>query len=75
MEVFISARYPFTGRNSVYAPKSIRYLLWFTHCAKNPLVEELSSQYLKTIKGERCWWESIGVEQEWSRYKPGNSLL
>ena len=43
--------------------------LSFYNCPnlKNPLVEELSSQYLKTIKGERSWWEAL----EWRKSGPG----
>ncbi|KAF3946964.1 hypothetical protein CMV_026834 [Castanea mollissima] len=33
---------------------------------KNPLVDEVSSQDLKKIKGERSWWEAL----EWSNGRP-----
>nr|XP_023916930.1 disease resistance protein At4g27190-like [Quercus suber] len=43
--------------------------LSFYNCPnlKNPLIDEVSSQDLKKIKGERHWWEAL----EWSNGRPG----
>ncbi|XP_030955396.1 protein SUPPRESSOR OF npr1-1, CONSTITUTIVE 1-like [Quercus lobata] len=43
--------------------------LSFYNCPnlKNPLIDEVSSQDLKKIKGERRWWEEL----EWSNGRPG----
>ncbi|XP_050272970.1 disease resistance protein At4g27190-like [Quercus robur] len=43
--------------------------LSFYNCPdlKNPLIDEISSQDLKKIKGERSWWEAL----EWSDGRPG----
>ena len=44
--------------------------LSFYNCPnlKNPLIDEVFSQDLKKIKGERSWWEAL----EWSNRRPGN---
>ena len=44
--------------------------LSFYNCPnlKNPLIDEVFSQDLKKIKGERSWWEAL----EWSNGRPGN---
>ncbi|XP_075652497.1 uncharacterized protein LOC142622828 [Castanea sativa] len=43
--------------------------LSFYNCPnlKNPLIDEVSSQDLKKIRGERRWWEAL----EWSNGRPG----
>uniref|UniRef100_A0A2N9FJT1 Uncharacterized protein n=1 Tax=Fagus sylvatica TaxID=28930 RepID=A0A2N9FJT1_FAGSY len=43
--------------------------LSFYNCPnlKNPLIDEVSTQDLKKIKGERSWWEAL----EWSNGCPG----
>ena len=33
---------------------------------KSPMAKEVSSQYLKKIKGETSWWEAL----EWSNGRP-----
>ncbi|KAK7829081.1 protein light-dependent short hypocotyls 6 [Quercus suber] len=54
--------------NGLHIARKLEWLSFY-NCPnlKNPLIDEVSSQDLKKIKGERRWWEAL----EWSNGRPG----